>query len=192
MNELIKKYTLGATIGIACMLGLSIPAKASLYLGVEGGWDQKDTKGDWKGSKFGGGAFIGYDFRFSPNFYLGTEVAFDYLGSLDNSALNQDNEVYQLAAFVTANYRNQGMGLYLKGGYGEQYFTGDSFMSDGWSNDGTFIAGLGIEYNISPNWIAGLEYLHGFGKDTNDFIDSDGHADALSYDRAYARIKYQF
>jgi len=120
-----------------------------------------------------GGVQAGADWQFAPNFVVGLEGQYSWLG---NNALNA---VFP-AGFVYNNNRN-GLGsitarlgytwgpglVYAKGGYAyaannETLTLGGvpiGFITDG-SHQSGYTLGAGVEYMFAPNWTAKAEYQY--------------------------------
>ena len=125
-----------------------------------------------------GGVQIGGDYQFAPNWVVGIEGQFSWLG-------NNNNGVIIPGGFVF-NSNQRGLGsvtgrlgytwgpalLYVKGGYAFSDHsdslslngTSAAFALDGSHHDG-FTVGAGLEYMFAQNWSAKVEYqFYDFGK----------------------------
>jgi outer membrane immunogenic protein len=143
--------------------------------------------GDWTGnSNFGGlavsnsdnGAFlgglqVGGDYQFAPNWVLGVEGQYSWLGSANSGAVFPGGLVY--------NERQRGLGsvtgrlgytwgpamLYAKGGYAYADVN-DSLTTLGAATPFAFdsnhrngyTVGAGLEYMFAQNWSAKIEYMY--------------------------------
>jgi outer membrane immunogenic protein len=135
------------------------------------------TNSDSNG-QFLGGVQIGGDYQFAPNWVVGIEGQFSWLG-------NNSNGVIIPGGFVF-NSNQRGLGsvtgrlgytwgpalLYVKGGYAFSDHsdslslngTSAAFALDSSHHDG-FTVGAGLEYMFAQNWSAKVEYqFYDFGK----------------------------
>jgi outer membrane immunogenic protein len=123
--------------------------------------------------RFLGGLQGGADYQFAPNWVIGAEAEYSWLGSSNNSVLFNNGYVY--------NNNQRGIGsvtgrigytwgpglLYVKGGYafadnnesvtsptGPVGFAFNNGHSDGYT------VGAGLEYMFAQNWSAKLEYQY--------------------------------
>ncbi len=124
-------------------------------------------------ARFLGGIHGGADYQFAPNWVLGVEGQYSWLGDSNRSAAFPTGHVF--------NYDQRGIGsitgrlgytwgpglIYVKGGYAysdnretlllagvPQAFTLDKNHRDGWT------VGAGLEYMFAPNWSAKAEYQY--------------------------------
>lgn len=112
---------------------------------------------------FMGGGQIGYDTLFAPNWLLGLEANYSFLGT--NSSISNRG-----LGSVTGRlgYTWGPTLLYVKGGYAwaDSRFTNG--FSGGSGNDGYTVGG-GLEYLFTQNWSGKLEYqYYDFG--TTNFV----------------------
>ncbi len=205
----MKKFLLGTVALVA--LGATVPALAAdlgarqaytkapayiapiynwtgFYIGghVGGAFDGTSgfngTTGNNNGGRFLGGVQGGADYQFSPNWVVGIEGQYSWLGSNNNNAVAFTGAG---AGYVyTSNQRALGSAtgrfgytwgpglLYVKGGYAysdyndsltlggvPQAFTLNSSHHDGYT------LGAGLEYMFAPSWSAKVEYqYYDFGK----------------------------
>jgi outer membrane immunogenic protein len=131
--------------------------------------------------RFLGGLQVGADYQFAPNWVVGIEGQYSWLGSSNNSATFTG-----AGAGYIYNHNQRGLGsvtgrlgytwgpalLYVKGGYAysdyneslalngvAQAFTLNSSHHDGYT------VGAGLEYMFAQNWSAKVEYqYYDFGK----------------------------
>ena len=122
--------------------------------------------------RFLGGIQGGFDYQVSPNWVLGIEAQYSWLGSTTWTAVNLLGD--------TISQRNRGIGsvtgrlgytwgpglLYVKGGYAFSDTSTAAFdgitglpvavsdSKDGWT------VGAGLEYLFAPNWSAKIEYQY--------------------------------
>jgi outer membrane immunogenic protein len=133
------------------------------------------------GGRFLGGVQAGFDYQFAPNWVLGAEAQYSWLGNNNNAVAFPGN------VLVTSNNNQLGSAtgrlgytwgpalLYAKGGYAWRdnpnigvtvggspaAFTTDSNHKDGYT------VGGGLEYLFAPNWSAKAEYqYYNFGTTT--------------------------
>jgi outer membrane immunogenic protein len=134
-------------------------------------------------ARFLGGVQAGFDYQFAPNWVLGAEAQYSWLGSSNNNGA-----IFPGGTLVTANSSDQigsvtgRLGytwgpalLYAKGGYAWRdgnnigvSFAGvpQAFTTDGNRKDGYTVGG-GLEYMFAPNWSAKAEYqYYNFGNTT--------------------------
>jgi outer membrane immunogenic protein len=134
-------------------------------------------------ARFLGGVQAGFDYQFAPNWVLGAEAQYSWLGSNNNNGV-----LFPGGTLVTANNNDQigsvtgRLGytwgpalLYAKGGYA--WRDGNNvgvtiagipqpFTTDGNRKDGYTVGG-GLEYMFAPNWSAKAEYqYYNFGNTT--------------------------
>jgi outer membrane immunogenic protein len=125
--------------------------------------------------KFLGGVQGGYDYQFAPNWVLGIEAQYSWLGNSNN------NVVFPGAYVYSSNLKGLGsvtgrIGytwgpalLYVKGGYGfadfNQSVVGPTAIAiNGGGKDG-YTVGAGLEYLFTQNWSGKVEYqYYDFGK----------------------------
>ena len=126
--------------------------------------------------RFLGGVQVGADYQFAPNWVLGVEGQYSWLGDNNNSVAFTGTG---LGYVYTNNQRALGsvtgrIGytwgpamLYAKGGYAfsdnsETLVLGTTptaFSFDGGHRDGYTVGG-GLEYMFAPNWSAKAEYMY--------------------------------
>ena len=133
-------------------------------------------------ARFLGGVQGGFDYQFAPNWVVGIEAQYSWLGGNSNSGV-----VFPGGTLITANSDQLGsvtgrLGytwgptlLYAKGGYAwrDNSNIGVSlggapvaFATDGNRKDG-YTVGAGLEYMFAPNWSAKAEYqYYNFGNTT--------------------------
>jgi outer membrane immunogenic protein len=129
--------------------------------------------------RFLGGVQIGADYQFAPNWVLGIEGQYSWLGSNNNSvAFTGTGYVY--------NHDQRGLGsvtgrlgytwgpalLYVKGGYAYSDYSESltlfgapaAFTLNSSHHDG-YTVGAGLEYMFAQNWSGKVEYqYYDFGK----------------------------
>jgi outer membrane immunogenic protein len=133
-------------------------------------------------ARFLGGVQGGFDYQFAPNWVMGVEAQYSWLGGGNNGGV-----VFPGGTLVTGNSDQLGsvtgrVGytwgpalLYAKGGYAwrDNNNIGVSvggvpaaFTTDGNHKDGYTVGG-GLEYMFAPNWSAKAEYqYYNFGNTT--------------------------
>jgi outer membrane immunogenic protein len=162
-----------------------------------------------------GGGQVGYNWQFQ-NIVFGVEG--NYTGSrfnqtatvLDSSGLFRTmnysmRDTWDISArvgFASNNWLFYGKGGYAGSGISLNVVrTNDgSLMSSASTNLDGFVAGAGIEYGITRNWIVGVEYdYYGFSKRDllnvatfNGFIPQNYRNVDLSEQTVTARISYKF
>ena len=128
--------------------------------------------------QFLGGVQIGGDYQFAPNWVIGIEGQFSWLGNNNNGVIIPGGFVF------TSNQRGLGsvtgrLGytwgpalLYVKGGYAYSDYsdfltlnsTPVAFALNSSHHDG-YTVGAGLEYMFAQNWSAKVEYqFYDFGK----------------------------
>jgi outer membrane immunogenic protein len=107
--------------------------------------------------QFMGGGQIGYDYQFSSNWVLGLEANYSFLAN-DNSSLFRDRGLGSVTGRLGYTWGGPAL-IYVKGGYAwaDTDSTGGFAGNNG--NSGYTIGG-GLEYMLSPNWSAKLEYQY--------------------------------
>ena len=133
-------------------------------------------------ARFLGGVQGGFDYQFAPNWVMGIEAQYSWMGGGNNTGV-----LFPGGTLVSANSDQLGsvtgrLGytwgpamLYGKGGYAwrDNNNLGVSiagvqqpFSTDGNRKDG-YTVGAGLEYMFSPNWSAKAEYqYYNFGNTT--------------------------
>jgi outer membrane immunogenic protein len=134
-------------------------------------------------ARFLGGVQAGFDYQFAPNWVLGAEAQYSWLGGNNNNGV-----IFPGGTVVTGRVADQigsvtgRLGytwgpalLYAKGGYAWRdgnsigvNFAGvpQPFTTSGNSKDG-YTVGAGLEYLFAPNWSAKAEYqYYNFGNTT--------------------------
>lgn len=144
--------------------------------GAFGGNNNFSGLGGSNDGRFLGGVQVGADYQFAPNWVLGVEGQYSWLGNNNNSVAFTGTG---LGYVYTNNQRALGsvtgrLGytwgpamLYAKGGYAfsdnnetllfggvAQPFSFDSGHRDGYT------VGAGLEYMFAPNWSAKVEYMY--------------------------------
>ncbi len=212
----MKKFLLGTVALVA--LGATVPALAAdlaarpvytkapaylapiynwtgFYIGghIGGAFDGNNgfagTGNDGNDGRFLGGVQVGADYQFAPNWVIGIEGQYSWLGNSNNgSAFTGAGAGY----VYTSNQRGLGsvtgrIGytwgpalLYVKGGYAYSdyndslYLVGVGPQAFGLNSDhhDGYTVGAGLEYMFAPNWSAKVEYqYYDFGK--TNFIAPD-------------------
>jgi len=130
--------------------------------------------------RFLGGLQAGYDYQFAPNWVLGIEGQYSWLGSNNNGIIFPGGFVYtnnqRALGSVTGRvgYTWGPALLYVKGGYAfsdnnESVTSGGvaiPFAFTGGHRDG-YTVGTGLEYMFTQNWSAKVEYqYYNFGNST--------------------------
>ncbi len=127
-------------------------------------------------ARFLGGVQAGFDYQFAPNWVLGAEAQYSWLGGGNNNGV-----LFPGGSLVTTG-NNEQLGsvtgrlgytwgpalLYAKGGYAWRN-SGNigvsaggvpvAFTTDGNHKDG-YTVGAGLEYMFAPNWSAKAEYQY--------------------------------
>jgi outer membrane immunogenic protein len=199
----MKKFLLGAAAIIASAapaLAADMPARTytkvpaytapaviynwtGFYIGGHvGGAFAGDNSLQGSDARFLGGVQGGFDYQFAPNWVMGVEAQYSWLGGGNNNGV-----LFPGGTLVTSNTDQIGSAtgrigytwgpalLYGKGGYAwrENNNLGvslagvpQSFSTDGSRRDG-YTVGAGLEYMFAPNWSAKVEYqYYNFGKTT--------------------------
>jgi outer membrane immunogenic protein len=134
-------------------------------------------------ARFLGGVQGGFDYQFAPNWVMGIEAQYSWLGGGNNGGV-----LFPGGTLVTGNSDQLGSAtgrlgytwgpalLYAKGGYawrdnnniGASLVGGApaAFTTSGNHKDG-YTVGAGLEYMFAPNWSANAEYqYYNFGNTT--------------------------
>ena len=135
-------------------------------------------------ARFLGGVQAGFDYQFAPNWVLGAEAQYSWLGGGNNN----NGVIFPGGTLVTASNADQ-LGsvtgrlgytwgpalLYAKGGYAWRDGNNigvtaagvpQAFTTSGNRKDG-YTVGAGLEYMFAPNWSAKAEYqYYNFGNTT--------------------------
>jgi outer membrane immunogenic protein len=120
-----------------------------------------------------GGVQAGIDWQFAPNWVLGTEGQYSWLGKNNNTATFPGAYVYTndqrgLGSITARVGYTWGPGLvYVKGGYAysdnsERLTLGGvpiAFLLNGNHSNG-WTVGTGVEYMVAPNWSVKGEYMY--------------------------------
>ena len=120
-----------------------------------------------------GGVQAGLDWQFAPNWVLGTEGQYSWLGKNNLTATFPGGYVYTndqrgLGSITARIGYTWGLGLvYIKGGYAysdnsERVTLGGApiaFLLDGNHSNG-YTFGTGLEYMFAPNWSVKGEYMY--------------------------------
>jgi outer membrane immunogenic protein len=129
-------------------------------------------------ARFLGGVQVGADYQFAPNWVLGVEGQYSWLGNNNNGAVFPNGYVYtndqRGIGSVTGRvgYTWGPALLYVKGGYAfsdnrETLLLGgvpQAFAFDHSHRDG-YTVGAGLEYMFAQNWSAKAEYqYYDFGR----------------------------
>jgi outer membrane immunogenic protein len=127
-------------------------------------------------ARFMGGVQAGFDYQFAPNWVLGAEAQYSWLGGGNNNGV-----LFPGGSLVTTGNNDQ-LGsvtgrlgytwgpalLYAKGGYAWRNNSNigvsvggvpAAFTTDGNHKDG-YTVGAGLEYMFAPNWSAKAEYQY--------------------------------
>ena len=131
-------------------------------------------------NSFVGGGQIGYNWQFNPNWVLGIEanvigVKFDQTASVVDSFGNARNLVSSVKTIWDVagrlGYASNNWLFYGKGGYARTQLdlnlntpiVGPATQAASSNSVSGFLAGAGIEYGLTQNWIVGVEYdYYGF------------------------------
>ena len=191
----VALVALGATVpALAADLGARTYTKAPVYAapiynwtgfyigghlgGAFGGNNNFNglVTGNNNDGRFLGGVQVGADYQFAPNWVLGIEGQYSWLGSNNNGVIFPGGFVYtnnqRALASVTGRvgYTWGPALLYVKGGYAYSdnnetlAFAGAPFALDRSHRDG-YTVGAGLEYMFAQNWSAKVEYqYYDFGK----------------------------
>jgi outer membrane immunogenic protein len=152
------------------------------YIGGHiGGAFGGDNSIQGSGGRFLGGVEGGADYQFAPNWVVGAEAQYSWLGG------NNNGRLFPGGALVTGNSNQLGSAtgrvgytwgpglLYAKGGYAWKDNNNlgvsiagvpQAFAATGNHRDGYTVGG-GLEYMFAPSWSAKLEYqYYNFGSTT--------------------------
>jgi outer membrane immunogenic protein len=103
---------------------------------------------------FMGGAQVGYDYQFSPNWVFGVEANYSFLDTNSSFANRGLGSVTGRLGYTWGPAL-----LYVKGGYA----WADSRFSNGFNGDNDrngYTVGGGLEYLLTQNWSAKIEYQY--------------------------------
>ena len=131
------------------------------------------TTGNNNDGRFLGGLQAGYDYQFAPNWVLGIEGQYSWLGSNNNGIIFPGGFIYNnnqraLASVTGRVGYTWGPGLlYVKGGYAfsdnNESLTlagvPTAFAFSGGHRDG-YTVGAGLEYMFTQNWSGKIEYQY--------------------------------
>jgi len=200
-NKLMKKFLLGTVALVA--LGATVPALAAdlgarpvyskapayaqpiynwtgFYIGAHvGGAFNSDnsfnglTTGNNNDGRFLGGLQAGADYQFAPNWVVGVEGQYSWLGNNNNGVVFPGGFLYtndqRAIGSVTGRLGyTWGPGLlYVKGGYAfsdnNDFLTQNGgpavFALNGGHSDG-YTVGAGLEYMFAQNWSGKVEYQY--------------------------------
>jgi outer membrane immunogenic protein len=174
----MKNFLLGTVALIA--LGAAVPAIAAdmaprsytkapayvaapiynwtgFYIGghVGGGFPgENNLVGGSNDGTFMGGAQVGYDMQFSPNWVFGVEANYSWLDTNSSFANRGLGSVTGRLGYTWGPSL-----LYVKGGYA----WADSRFTNGFSGDGGrdgYTVGGGLEYMFTQNWSGKVEYQY--------------------------------
>jgi outer membrane immunogenic protein len=174
----MKNFLLGTVALIA--LGAAVPAIAAdmaprsytkapayvaapiynwtgFYIGghVGGGFPgNNNLVGGSNDGTFMGGAQVGYDMQFSPNWVFGVEANYSWLDTSSSFANRGLGSVTGRLGYTWGPSL-----LYVKGGYA----WADSRFTNGFSGDGGrdgYTVGGGLEYMFTQNWSGKVEYQY--------------------------------
>ena len=104
---------------------------------------------------FMGGAQVGYDMQFSPNWVFGVEANYSWL---DTSSSFANRGLGSVTGRLGYTWGGPAL-LYVKGGYA----WADSRFTNGFSGDGGrdgYTVGGGLEYLFTQNWSGKIEYQY--------------------------------
>ena len=204
----MKKFLIG-TVSLAALAAIASPALAAdmpartyskapaytapavvynwtgFYIGGHvGGAFAGDNSLVSNDARFLGGVQAGFDYQFAPNWVLGAEAQYSWLGGGNNN----NGVIFPGGTLVTASNADQ-LGsvtgrlgytwgpalLYAKGGYAWRDGNNigvtaagvpQAFTTSGNRKDG-YTVGAGLEYMFAPNWSAKAEYqYYNFGNTT--------------------------
>lgn len=146
------------------------PDWTGFYVGGQIGYGDLDADNGTTSSSVSGatyGLLAGYNYDFRNNFVLGAEVSYDW-SDISGSGIEVDNLTTLKAK---AGYTVGSSLLYATAGWSwaDASFAGNDYSDNGW------VAGVGVDYLLNPNWIVGAEVLY---RDFSDFdgtgVDADG------------------
>jgi outer membrane immunogenic protein len=158
-------------------------------------------------SGFSGGVLGGCQYMTDSRFVFGIEGDYSWM-NLDNTHLsgNGGTELFHVHYDQTATVRGR-LGyspmtmptvlLYVTGGGAWANLSQSNYVPlAGGYNSGSvsgWVAGLGVEWAFTPNWIAGVEYLHAEYNKTQNFIFlGPTNVTLRETDTVRARLSYKF
>jgi outer membrane immunogenic protein len=170
---------------------------SDLFIDAKGGGDI----GDWSSDGFFGGAQIGYNQQFG-GFVIGAEIDGSFSGiEGDLSFADESIAETELTWFGTARLRagfawDRAL-FYATGGvaFGEVENTVALGSDDSVSGSDTSVgwtAGLGMEYAITDNWSAKVEYLHVDLGENNFSVDDTDVEFSNAFDLFRIGVNYRF
>jgi outer membrane immunogenic protein len=152
--------------------------------------------------QFLGGVQGGADYQFAPNWVLGVEAQYSWLGTNSNSLTLPGGTLVSTSSEQLGSVTGR-LGytwgapvlLYVKGGYawrdGGNIGANVPFTATGNSRDG-YTVGAGLEYLFAPNWSAKIEYqYYNFG-DTNFISALDSGSFHNEEHTVKAGLNYRF
>lgn len=156
------------------------PDWTGFYVGAQASYGDYDLGNNLDGSVKGAayGLHAGYNYDFQNNFVLGGELGYDW-SNADGDGAELDNLT---TLKLKAGYAYGGALLYATGGWSwaDASFDGEDYSDNGW------VAGVGVDYLLNPNWILGAEVLY------RDFSDFDDTGVDLSGTSLQLKASYRF
>ena len=133
---------------------------------------------------FMGGAQVGFDTQFSPNWVIGLEANYSFLDTNANAFVNRGlGSVTGRLGYIWGPAM-----LYAKGGYAwadsrlTNGFAGGTFSSTGNGGRDGYTVGGGLEYLFTPNWSGKVEYqYYDFGTRNALFTSGAGVVTAVGF-----------
>lgn len=137
-------------------------------------------------NSLGAGLNVGVHFAVANRFQLGTELAYDYLGSF-NSADDNAVAAFNWVVTATGNITRQ-LDVFIKAGITRQFIEDESYVAD---SDLAPIAMFGVAYNINRNWSFNLQYAHTFGRSVASIIEGESNS-AITFNSYTLGAAYSF
>lgn len=156
------------------------PDWTGFYAGAQASYSDYDLGGDADGSVKGAGYGLhaGYNYDLQNNWVLGAEAAYDW-SKADGEGVDLDNVT---TLKLKAGYAVGGSLIYATGGWSwaDASWGGNDYSDNGW------VAGVGVDYLLNPNWILGAEVLY------RDFSNFDDTGVDLSGTSLQLKASYKF
>lgn len=156
------------------------PDWTGFYVGAQASYGDYDLGGDADGSVKGAsyGLHAGYNYDFQNNWVVGADLSYDW-SNADGEGVDLDNLT---TLKLKGGYAYGGSLIYATAGWSwaDASWSGNDYSDNGW------VAGVGVDYMLNPNWIVGAEVLY------RDFSDFDDTGVDLSGTSLQVKASYKF